>query len=307
MKVFILLLFVFTFPLVVLLSSILYGGFSKSIFKDELSKSGVYTQIDSYVQQLSFEEDDQMSAQFTDVLKNRFTADYIQTKTEETLDISTDWITGVSPTAPSVFFKEIKEDILSQYPQLLPELEQLANEAKQQAASDEWSGKEGQQTMDMMQGLDSISTLAKSDFSIELGTYLAPIKSTYVFLRIILPVLIILMVLYVGLLLWTTHPWSTRLTWIGATCMVSGIWGFIILFMNSYLVYLMTSTISANANDVLSIFSPVLFTLTNAFVQIYAQYLGMASIVALLIATGCFGAAAIINREPPKIKNTKNK
>lgn len=303
MKVFLLLLFVFTFPIAVLLSSILFGGFSNTFFKNELIKSGVYTKISLYIQDLSFQEEDQLSEQFTDVLKNRFTNSYIKDKTEDTLDLATNWITGASETPPVISFAELKEDILAQYPQVLPELEEVAKEAKQQAIAN--GSEDGQQTMDMMQGLDSISTLAKSDFTIQLSSYLAPLKTLYNIIQLALPTSFVLMTIYLMFLLLFSHPWHARFTWIGATAMLSGIWGYTVVYMNAYLVYLMTTTISANANDIFSIFSPVLLNLANSFINIYAYYLGLVSIGAFLIAAICFIAAALMNTQSASSLQTK--
>ena len=132
MKGFFVFLFVITFPIVILLMTFLYGGFSSVSLKQELRTAQVYPKIQTYISSLTMDETEQPAKQFSSVIKQRFTSLYIQQKTEELVDTSGNWITNASSTIPTISFKELKDDITTQYPELLPSLQEMQKELENQ-------------------------------------------------------------------------------------------------------------------------------------------------------------------------------
>jgi hypothetical protein len=294
MKVFIILLFVFTFPIDVFLGTLLYGGISAPLLKQSLLTSNVYEKMGNSLSQLHIDETDQNTQEFNTVIKMRFTPDYIRKKSEEAIDSSANWITNTTTTPPTISFKEVKQDIVTQYPNLLPSLEQMKNEVKTSQTPTPDDPQSQQQIEDMTKSFDKLSDMAKSDFTIKLDTYVAGVKQFYTVIKIATPILVILLCIYVLLLGMLAHTWPSRLTWIGSAFFVGGMWGFMVLLFLNFLVAGITTFIYAQTTEAIALFAPIPVELIQHIAKTYTNYQGISSITFFVIAACCFVAATVI-------------
>ena len=305
MKFLLLLFITVSLPVFLLLTTIVTSSDISPILKSDLKQHKVYTQLSKQLTQLDANDTD--SAILNAFMQKKFTPGYIQNKVETAMDSSTDWIEGKTQTPPVISFKDIKDDLTAQYPDLLPSIEQTAQQLQEQQAQDGTTNQTDEQTIKSAQML---ANLAKSDFTIKLNTYLSGLKNFYSFVKIFQPILGILLALSIMLLGFLNKSWKGRFTWIGITLLLSGIWGFVLAFSNIAIVQLLTNLASNNTNQIVNIASPVILQIMNHYVDMYVNYQKIISLVFLLAAAGCFVGVALSKDTPlapVKVKATKKK
>jgi hypothetical protein len=292
MKLLLLLYFACTLPIVVLLTTVLYGGVSTTVLKKELARARIYNTFSTYISEFTIEDaDDETSEQITQIIKNRFTPTYVQTKAERALDDTHAWMLGKTISSPVISFKEVKEDILAKNPELLTSLESMAEEINSESNNDEMSS--------LKKASEGFSSIAKSDFSINLGDKLTGLKSGYAALRIIHPVLVVLMLGSLILQSLLSSSALSRLKWLGATLMVAGIIGFASIISNTLLTKTIANIISSNTDQYIAMFSPIGLAIIQYFVSTYMQYQGFISIALLVAAAISFIGSEFIYKLHP--------
>lgn len=281
MKGFIAFLFVLTAPIAVFLTSILYAPNVTTVLKTELGQQGVYTQMQN--QLLSMQSEDPQTQVMNEYIQKKFTADYIQSKAETTIDNSSVWITGVTTTPPVLSFKDIKDELVAQNPELLSSIQELAK----QAAQDQQSTADAATQQQASQGIDQLNKIVQSDWVIKLDTYLAGLKNFYSFLRIMQPLTVGLSILYLVLLAVFNHSWSSRCKWIGITLIISGLLGFGLVYLDTFLINSLVTIVSGNTNQAIKIVSPIVFAVIKHFVNVYVQYQRTTGIAFFIAAVVC--------------------
>lgn len=308
MKALLFLFFTIATPIAVFLTTILYGGISNTVIKEELADAQIYTQIQNYLPNNpeSFE-----SSEFETILRKHFTPEYTQTKVEDIIDESYGWITGSSTASPSVSFPEIKEDLLREHPELLSELSVLQNELQKQPLPEGLSDEEALQIQAQMDQVEknaaSLNNFVQNDFSLPLEKNLKGIKDFYTLITIIYPILLVLLILSLVLLGYLNKTLSSRLKWIGSTLLVAGIFGFLaIVFQNVLLVFL-TEAVKQSPNEVILMFAPIFVEMMKSFVKTYTQYQMITSIICTITAAILLGAAYMMRKQTTSVLPVRSK
>lgn len=296
MKLLLVIFFVLGFPIFLFLTTILYSSDITPILKSDLVKHHIYDQLSSQLDNL--DSGDSNSQEINTFIQSKFTKEYIQQKVETALDSSTNWINGKSTTPPVISFKDVKDDLNAQYPQLLPSIENAAQEMKNQQAQESTTDASNQQKEQAIKGTDMLAKLAKSDFTIKLNTYLVGLKDFYSTVRILQPILGLLLLGSLFLLGLLNKTWSERFKWIGITFMISGIAGFILAFGNIIIIQLLSSLAANNTNHIVQMTSPIVLQLINHYVDAYVTYQKIAGLVLLVTAGGCFLGVAFTRNSP---------
>jgi hypothetical protein len=282
MKIFILLFFTLCFPIFIFITTIVYASDITPILKSDLTKHQIYTQLSKQLG--TIDTGDSNSAIVSQFIQSKFTSDYLRQKVETAMDSSDKWVTGKSTTPPVISFKDVKDEINTQYPQLLPSIMQASQELKQQ----ETQNPDMQQNPQAAKNIDMIASLAKSDFTIPLTKYLIGLKNFYTTIRILQPILGILLILSLIFLGVMNKSWHQRFKWFGFTLLFSSIWGFAITYSNASLVAFLANSLSVNTNHAMHIAIPIALQLINHYVDTFSSYQKIASIVSLIIAAVCF-------------------
>lgn len=284
MKPLLLAFFSFTSPLLVFLATALHGGISNEVIKTELASANIYEQLLQHLASISEETED---TELQSIIIDTFTPQYTKMKIENTIDVSYFWIIGDSREVPTISFPEIKEKLITNNPDLLAELETLAEKTNQPVRTEGMGPDEIIQAETLQQqtndNLASFTSLVKNDFTISLEKHLASAKLTYNTIKIILPILLILLLLDIILLGFLNKTWSSRLRWIGATILTGGLIGYLVIFLQNSLVVVLTDFAQENSSYGLSIFSPVIIALAQYFVETYTTYQGIISTLFLIM------------------------
>jgi len=295
MRFFLLLLFALATPLVILMTTLLYTDGLNTTLKRELANTKIYDKIPDFLGEGGSE--DAGSQQFDAIIKSVITPQYAQTKIETTIDDSYAWITNKSVTPPVISFKEIKTTIMEQNPSLLTDIDVFVQEAKEQSAPDPDS-------QQMQKSIDSLASLARSDFSIKIDKQLNGAKNFYSFMRIAQPILIGLMILELFLIAKLSKSWKSRFKWLGAAFLAAGIWGFSGLILSDLAVKTVTSFTSGSSDALVKMFSPIVLQIVNLFATSYTKLQQIAN-VSLIVAAIIFFSAAIFTKNPPIASSTK--
>lgn len=282
MKFFIALLFAVFFPLFIFLTTILYTPDITSLLKSDLVKNNVYHQLSNQLGTIN--TSDVNSAFLGQFIQNKFTSDYLQQKIEKAINDSDDWITGKSQIPPVISFKDVRDDLNTQYPQFIPTIEQAAEQMKQE----ESQNPQLQQNSQTANELILIDNLAKSDFTIPLSKYLVGLKDFYTIVRIMQPLIGILLVLGLVLQFTLNKIWRLRFKWIGITLMLGSIWGYLLTYTTGILLSTATKYLVTNTNHAVQLASPIALQLINHYVAAYSSYQKPASIALFIAALGCF-------------------
>lgn len=310
MKLLILLFFVLVTPLAVLFSTLLYGSINAETLKKSLSETKIYTTISEYITE-SAETDDQETKELVTYVESRFSAEYIQHKTELAIEDSYDWVTGNSTIPPVVSFSELKDDLLEQNPQLLEELESMSAELKATemtpesingSASDVNQEEIDTQLNDAMSGF---STIINQDFSFKLEPYLTPFKGFFSFAKILLPVLGFLLLGSLILLGFLCGDWKLRFKWIGSTLMVAGLVGFGLVVFNNLVIKIVTGTMNQEEKGMVTMFGPVIAQVVKSILEANSNFQLITSITLFIIAAGFFIAASLIKKQHIDVTTTK--
>jgi hypothetical protein len=282
MKILITLFFTFCFPVFIFLTTVLYTSDITPLLKSDLVKNNLYSHLSSQLGTINTGSDS--SALLGQFIKNKFTANYLQQKVEKAMNDSDDWVTGKSQTPPVISFTDVRDDLNAQYPQLLPAVEQAAEQMKQE----EKQNPQLQQNPQAANDLNMIDYLAKSDFTVPLNSYLISFKNSYTTIRILQPALGILLILFLILQCTINKMWPLRLKWIGITLLISSVWGFLLAYGNGVVIAVLTKYLATNTNHAVQIAMPVALQLINHYVTADSSYQKTASITGMIIAAGCF-------------------
>ena len=296
MKLLLLIFFTLTLPVTIFLTTILYGGINNTVIKEELLKAGVYAKVSSLVEGLA-QGDDADSAEFINIIKDKINSTYVQSKAESIIDSSYGYVTSKTEIPPTISFKELKDEVMSKNPELLASMEDMANEAK---TSDDT------QDAQMKEGMAKLQDFAKSDFTFPLEKQLKPVKTYYAAARIAQPIFIFLLlgsVVLVGILAPTKQS-KTR--WMGATLATAGVWGFLLIFFNGFILSVIEKALGGVTNEVASVASPIVLSIISRFNQSFMSYQGMVSIALFLVAAGIIAYGELTNNEN-SIKPVKKK
>lgn len=282
MKVLLLLFFTFTAPLALFLATVMYSVNSTVELKKSLAESGVYAQIHSYLVKKDAEAEaaDEL---FATLVSSRFTAGYIQVKTEGVLDDANNWVIGKSKTPPSVSFKELRDDMVSNHPELLQYLENLPKYAKA-----DQEGIDPEQKARIIKEAENMSSFVKNDFTIPLGNYLQGMKDAYRIFQIALPIWVILLIASLFSVYKLAGDQAAKWKWLGATFMTSALWGFGIIFFNRTIATSIEQLNHMETSSYMALLAPILMAVMRHYVENYTSYQGVMSVVLLLVAAGCF-------------------
>ena len=276
------LFFTLFFPLFIFLTTALYTSDVTPLLKSDLVKNKIYNELSSQLSKL--DTGDSNSAIISQFIQSKFTSDYLRQKVETAMDSSDEWIKGQTNTPPVISFKDVKDELNAQYPQLLPGIEQASQELKQQEAQNP----DLQRNPQAEKNIDMIANFAKSDFTVPLNQYLIGLKNFYTSVRILQPILGIVLILCLILLGVMNKSWPQRFKWIGFTLLFSSIWGFALTYSNTALVAFLANYLTTNANHTMQLAMPIALQLINHYADAFASYQKTASFVAFIAAAGCF-------------------
>lgn len=302
MKLLLLIFFVALVSPAVFVTSILYGGITGETFKNALNDATVYQHADSFLTASNGDTEE-----LTALLKNRFTSDYLQLKTEEAIDASFDYVTGVNDASPSVSFRELKTDITKSNPELLTSLEGLSKELETTMQSDEFTDSESfsaENTDTQMAEVNAMLTLAKGDFTIDLRQYLEGVRSGYKVLRIFHPLLILLLTLSLLGIALLAKPLSSKFRWVGVTLLVSGIVGFISVLSNGFIMTFLSEMTIKSSTGLASFTLPVILQLFKEISSVYGSFQTSASTGMLIIGLIMLIASFVIKSDLRTVKKT---
>jgi hypothetical protein len=294
--------FALILPIVLFLTTVLYGGISNNVLKASLAESDIYQKLGSYISDVESDEEQNDTSELQGMIMAFLTPEYARQKTEEVIDAGYLWITDSSTGSPSVSFPEIKDQVQRQNPQLLSELTAMSEEIKSQPHPEGISGEDLESFEQMGNSADMLTTFVKNDFSIPLETHLRGMKQFYHLLKILQPVLLVVLLLCL-ILLWVLNKTiSSRLQWIGAALMLSAIFGFITIALQTTLLSLLISVTTQESNELSMLFLPIAAEIMRDFVKTYTNYQGIASVVLLIISALCFVIASLNKNQKPAIK-----
>lgn len=269
MKLAALFFFIQTFPLVVLIATLLYGGFSTTALKEELAKSGMYEKIISFTKDSSDEEN--IDSVFA-ILQNHLNPDYLQIKIEGVVDDTTLWVTGKTETPPALSFKDIKDEIEANNPTLFTDMQQISQEMQTAVAAEN-----GEMTRTNQP--NELETFIKNDFSIPLKDTFAGIKQVYIVLTIALPVLSFLLILSLVGLGVLNKTWQKRSRWFGVTFLLAGTLGVATIFFNQNLLTNSLGFLLEQNDQMVQMIYPLIERILTIFVTQHAIYQTIANYI----------------------------
>lgn len=295
MKVVALLFFVFIAPVVVFLATILYGGLSTQVIKEELAKSDVYEKILNAAKEPPSDENtyETQEDQIFSTLSAFITPNYLEKKVNGIIDDADSWISGKSATPPVLSFKDKINEIEITNPRLITQMIELSEEMKQvQPAEQETNTNNEQSKM--------LEEFIKNDFSIPLKDHFQGLKQTYQSLTVIYPILLSLLLLsLVGLYFWN-HTWSARLRWFGITFFISGVWGYAFLAFVLFLVHSALRLFGGIKDDMFDqIAYPIFDRLLTFFVNHYVTIQSPIGIALIIFGALCFIFSFVVKAHTP--------
>jgi hypothetical protein len=131
------LLFIVTIPVFSLCLALKLNHFSAEMLKQLLIDRKVYLTI--YTEMVKTIETSKKESNGDDplvligpFLKKEVTAEYIQQKTEQTIDDSQAWVTGKTTSPPVISFSDLKEKLVTKNAKLIAQLKELEAEYKKE-------------------------------------------------------------------------------------------------------------------------------------------------------------------------------
>lgn len=286
-----------TMPLVLFIATLLYGDVTNEQLKKALNESGVYKQMSTYLVRGDLELD----VPFFNVVKDRFTDEYLHAKTETALDVSTAWITGTSKTPPVISFPELKDDLSKRDPELLASLQKVPQ--KEELTQE---GIEPEQQEAYLQQVKQISEFTKNDFSIKLADHLQGFKLAYEGLRIALPILLLLMLGSLFMVWKLADGLPKKFKWFGITFLVTAITGYIVMLSHSMITYGITQVSTLNDAEVVKMLTPILLSILGHYMKLYASYQEIVASFSIIVAAVCFVLMVITRKQAaPSVKPLK--
>ena len=208
------------------------NGFGPTTLKQELKQQDAYKQLSVILHQTE-NRPESGEAEVTDqalvVLRAALTPDYIQAKTNVLIDDTALWLDKKSNTQPVLDLNDIKEQILTAYPDAqlqISELQQGLAVAQQQLKDNpvpvdgvegfESDGSTSQiEIAKMLQEAGSLNNFIAGDFRISLGAALQPLYDFYQYYQLALPILIALIALLGVAFVFTIQGWRARIKNVG--------------------------------------------------------------------------------------------
>lgn len=271
MRILAALFFILATPLVVLYSTILFGGITSKGIKDSLAGANVYeTLLENISAGMSSDESstDPQGEIFTKILTEYGNPEYIRTKVEGAIDDSGRWIAG-GKEIPVVSFKDIKTSLLEDNPELFVELTNMSKEMKDQA---ELAKEQGQEVDMNLSQNDSMEEFLNSDFTFPLDKHLKIIKDFRQGVMIVFPITVILMLGALLIVWFKTPTLRGRMTWLGLTFVIAGLHGFVLTMASGLIVTILIAMIGTGQSFPLSIIVPVGKQLTEFFIVQLKNY-----------------------------------
>jgi hypothetical protein len=282
MRVVSLLFFIFNLPVVVFLASLLYGGFSAQVLKEELSQTKVYERL------LSSPNKEVSDNLILTALANRVTPTYLQNKVEGVIDDSYTWVIGKTKKPPLLSFNDLKDDIIASD----PELSKLTSEFKELPKTEEaYESYPPQRETEI--------NFVKNDFSFPLKDQLAGIKQTYTVLSIVLPILIVLLILCLVNLLVANHTARSRLRWVGSVFLLGGVFGYLTLLLSQYVSHVFLHIFSQAEDPLIQMGYPMVEGTLMAFIDHYAR--SQVTATSLFIVIGIVSLLFSFVMQPPAL------
>lgn len=289
-------------PLVVFLTTILYGGISSNLVKNNLEKAQVYQKITGFIAEAQEEGEPD---EFTKIFGKYLTPDYLKSKTEEVIDNSFNFVSGKSSTPPVVSFVEIKEGIMKSNPELLSSLENLPKELENQQTQLQEGGISESNNQDLSNGMNELRSLVKSDFKINLENYLRGFKSSYSVIKILHPILLVLLLGSVVLLRVLSGNWHSFFKWAAATFLITGILGFGAIYISNFGVSGAGNIISKNTNELVVVGGSIFIRIANNFLEAFTKFQTWTSIFLIIASIGNIIGFAITKGQPTLAKIPK--
>jgi len=289
MKLQLLLFFALATPIALFFIIILYAGISTEDMKKAISESGAYPQL---AEHLTKQEANTLIIynNSTVFVSKLLTPAYFKTKTESAIDDSADWITGKTQTPPEVSFRELKQEIQLEYPDLLSNIEHVPSKSELQN-----SNLNVQDQALYLEQAKQMAAFVNADFTFSLGNKLEGIKLTYRILQIVLPVIIVLLICSIFFMTKLANSPPLKYKWIGATLMTSSIAGYGCIIFHPYITAAIAGTQVIQESTLFSLFLPIFIAIINHYVEIYVGYQEIVSTVFLVCAAGCI-LGAILTR-----------
>ena len=306
------LFFFFTFPLVVFFATILYGGFSAPLLKEQLSKANVYETLTNKLKDSFNQGTEDGSAAFIGIAEQRLTSSYVQQKAETLIDDTSSWMSNKTQIPPVISFKEIKADILAQNPGLLTQVESMIQEARKAKAEAAGNGTEmsREESANFDNQLNMLQSLVTSDFSIPIGKNLTGLKQFHDILQIATPILMALLIGSLLLIVLLSQTLKAKLRWISVVLLLSAGYGLLLVLGNVLLTKTTENIILQNQNPIVMAVSPIATSILEHFVNQYTHYQIVTSIAFTAIAIVCFIFSFVLASRPtsaPAIKKVRKK
>lgn len=305
MRIFALIFFTLTLPITVFVATVLYGGFSTTILKTELARSNIYSKTLDVLAQPPGKDttsQDQQQNQLIAAITVFITPTDLQQKTEQAIDDSAAWITDETTTPPVLSFKEIKNQIESQSPGLLTNIEDFSQSLQKQTT--EQSLVKQKKTEKNL-----LTEFIKNDFSFPLQQNLQGVKDTYDNLKIIFPALVAFLIVYLALLLLVNHNWKFRFRWIGITLLLSGFLGYLIAVCCNFVTQMLIGAFLKDSDPLFQTIGPLIKNLLSPFTSLYLHYQTLVTFISLIIGGVALGLSFILkgkptsaNAQPKKVK-----
>ena len=214
------------------------NGFGPDPLKDQLQQHNVYALFSQILQQSSSGSEGSQ-AEITDqallVFRSALTPEYIENKSSEVIDDSAAWLTGPQEQPPSVSFNDIKEEVITAYPEAQLQIHDLTRQLK--SAQQDLEGKEitpdgvpgingdgsasSEEIAEMLKQAESLDNFASGDFRLELKSMLEPIRNVFEAYILALPILGVALLLLATAMMALGSGWPSRLKWVGWVFVIS--------------------------------------------------------------------------------------
>lgn len=306
MRVISALFFITLFPVAIFIFALLYGGITSNVIKENLSNAQVYDLLSNkIIEQIDNPENgtptDAISIAIKSIVRDKLNGSYLKIKTEKLIDDSAFWIIGKTSTPPALSFPEIKNEINSLNPQLLPAIQQTMAEMKTEQARQAKANNEEPPAQD-----NTLQTFIENDFSFPMEKNLIIFKNTYNILQIALPVILVILLLSVIAIFFFSKGANSKFKWFGIVFVITGLNGFIIVFLGGMVMNLISEIIKQQDNQIVKYISPILSNILKYFMDHYINYQTISNIV-LLISGVLFIILAFVFRNTNNllVKQTK--
>ncbi len=216
------------------------NGFGPDSFKQQLKQHQAYQQLSTILHQPS-DQSTPSQAEVTDealvVLRGALTTDYIETTANQAIDDTASWLTNQTDAQPELNLNDIKNRIVTAYPDAQNQINQLQSElarAQQQLQDHPMpvDGIEGFESdgststieiANLLQKAGSLDNFVAGDFRINLGHALAPLYTFYQYYQITIVVLAALLIILLAGLILSTRGWLSRVKSLGWLLVAAGV------------------------------------------------------------------------------------